>query len=110
MPHSSEVRVNPPTQIMRIRRRPKRFASQPDIGSTMAFDTRYDVTTHVPSSTVAPMLPDKWGMATFTTVVSSTSMNVASITAMVMIHGLIRRLASSGITDAIVERKPQASR
>src|SRR5664279_4683733 len=87
MPQSSEVRVKPPTQVSRIRRRPKRLASHPAMGSTMAFETRYEVTTHVPSSTVAPRFPAKWGMETLTTVVSRISMNVASITAMVTIQG-----------------------
>ena len=50
MPHSSEVRVKPATQTISMRRRPKRFASQPDMGRMMALETRYDVTTHVPSS------------------------------------------------------------
>src|ERR1022692_3117987 len=57
------------------------------MGRMMAFDTRYEVTTHVPSSTVAPRFPATWGMETLTTVVSRISMKVASITAMVTIQG-----------------------
>ncbi len=87
IPHNNDVRVNPLTQTISMRLRPKREANQPAIGRMMAFDTRYDVTTHVPSSYVAPMLPAMCGMDTLTTVVSSTSMNVASMTAMVTIQG-----------------------
>ncbi len=50
MPQSSEVRVNPVTQTISMRCRPKRVASHPAMGRMMALDTRYDVTTHVPSS------------------------------------------------------------
>ncbi len=50
IPQSSDVRVKPATQIISMRRRPKRLASHPAMGRTMAFETRYDVTTHVPSS------------------------------------------------------------
>jgi hypothetical protein len=46
------------------------------------------VTTHVPSSTLAARLPAMWGMETLTTVVSSSSMKVASITETVTIPGL----------------------
>ena len=81
MPQSSEVRVNPVTQVSRMRRRPKRLASHPDMGRMMALETRYEVTTQVPSSTVAPMLPAMCGTETLTTVVSRISMNVASMTA-----------------------------
>ena len=88
MPHSSELRVKPVTHTISIRRRPKRVASHPAMGRMMAFDTRYEVTTQVPSSTVAPILPAMCGTDTLTTVVSSTSMNVASMTAMVTIQGL----------------------
>ena len=90
IPQSSDVRVKPPTQVSKMRRRPKRLASHPAIGRMMAFETRYEVTTQVPSSTVAPRFPAMWGMETLTTVVSRISMNVASITAMVTIHGFTR--------------------
>src|SRR5579864_9247164 len=55
----------------------------------MALATRYDVRAHVASSGVAERFPAMWGRDTFTTVVSRTSMNVANITEMTMIHGLI---------------------
>src|ERR1022692_2906522 len=62
--------------------------SQPLSGSTMAFETRYDVNTHVLSSVPAERLPAIWGNATLAMLVSSTSMNVASVTVRAMIHGL----------------------
>src|ERR1035438_6755992 len=55
----------------------------------MAFATRYEVSTQVASSTVAERLPAMCGSATLATLVSSTSMNVASITVIAMIHGLM---------------------
>src|SRR5271165_5236231 len=97
MPQSSDVKVKPVTQVISTRRRPKRLASQPDIGRMTAFDTRYEVTTHVPSSTVAPTFPAMCGMETFTTVVSRISMNVPSMTAMVTIQGLTGLSAFSAI-------------
>src|SRR5512146_1666190 len=54
----------------------------------MAFETRYDVNTQVVSSTVAERLPAMCGKDTLTTVVSSTSMNVPSMTATATIQGL----------------------
>src|SRR5512147_2178350 len=83
----TDVRVKPRTQAMIMRRRPKRLANHPDMGRMMALATRYDVTTHVPSSEVAARLPEMCWMETLTTVVSRISMKVASMTAMVTIHG-----------------------
>ena len=57
------------------------------MGKTIALETRYDVTTHVPSSLVAARFPAMCGMETLTTVVSSTSMKVASITDTVTTQG-----------------------
>src|SRR5260370_17878285 len=54
----------------------------------MAFDTRYDVSTHVLSSCPAERLPAICGSATLAMLVSSTSMNVASVTVRAMIQGL----------------------
>src|SRR2546425_10052917 len=59
------------------------------MGRTIAFATRYEVSAHVASSGVAERLPAMCGNDTFTTVVSRTSMNVANITEMTMIQGLI---------------------
>src|ERR1019366_3839587 len=61
--------------------------SQPLSGSTMAFETRYDVNTQVLSSSPAERLPAIWGSATLAMLVSSTSMNVASVTVRAIIHG-----------------------
>ncbi len=54
----------------------------------MALATRYDVSAHVASSVVAAMLLAMCGSDTFTTVVSSTSMKVANMTARATIQGL----------------------
>src|ERR1022692_1730771 len=59
------------------------------MGRMMALATRYEVSTQVASSGVADRLPAMCGSATLATLVSSTSMKVASITVMAMIHGLM---------------------
>src|ERR1039457_86888 len=58
------------------------------MGRMMALATRYEVSTQVASSGVADRLPAMFGSATLATLVSSTSMKVASITVMAMTHGL----------------------
>src|SRR5271167_3207102 len=63
--------------------------SQPESGSMIAFDTRYDVSTQVDSSALAERLPLMWGSATLAMEVSSTSMNVASVTVTAITQGLI---------------------
>src|SRR5579883_2118112 len=65
-----------------------RSASQPLSGITIAFETRYEVSTHVASSCVAASPPAMCGRATFTMVMSSTSMKVASVTVRAMVQGL----------------------
>src|SRR6266581_6150051 len=55
----------------------------------MAFETRYDVSTHVDSSAPADKFPAMCGSATFAMDVSSTSMNVASVTVTAITQGLI---------------------
>src|ERR1043165_1868450 len=87
-PHRNEAMVKPVTAAISSRLRPKKLASHPVMGSTMAFATRYEVSAQVASSTLADMLPAMWGSDTLTTVVSSTSMKVASMTATATIHGL----------------------
>ena len=82
------------TESISSRFRPKRLASHPVIGRMIAFATRYDVNTQVASSMVADKLPAMWGSDTLTTVVSSTSMKVANITATAMSHGLMVRWGS----------------
>src|ERR1700722_3604884 len=54
--------------------------SQPVIGKTIALETRYEVSTHVLSSLLAPRFPAICGSATFAMLVSSTSIKAASDT------------------------------
>src|SRR5580658_11008936 len=61
--------------------------SHPLSGRTMAFETRYEVNIHVLSSWPAERLPAICGSATLAMLVSSTSMNVASVTVSAMIQG-----------------------
>src|ERR1700739_82743 len=62
----------------------------------MALETRYAVKTQVLSSRLAARLPAICGSETLATLVSSTSMNVASITVRAMIQGLISGAAGRG--------------
>src|ERR1035441_2432881 len=87
-PQKNEAVVNPMTAAISMRFRPKKLASQPVIGRMMALATRYDVRAQAASSTLTERLPAICGRDTFTTVVSSTSMNVANMTATATIHGL----------------------
>ena len=64
--------VNPATDVMSRRFRPKWRASRPVSGSAIALATRYDVSTRVDSSIVADRLPAMCGSDTLTTVVSRT--------------------------------------
>ena len=66
------------------------------MGRTMALATRYDVSAHEASSTLAERLPAICGSETLTTVVSRTSMKVPNITAMATIQGL-----TCGCADAV---------
>src|SRR5207253_10174283 len=88
-PHKNDAAVNPEVAKISNRLRPRWFASHPVMGRITAFATRYDVSAQVASSTLAERLPAICGSDTFTTVVSSTSMNVLNITETAMIHGLI---------------------
>src|SRR5271167_939904 len=71
-------------------------------GSTIAFETRYEVRTHVLSSCPAERLPAMCGRATLAMEVSSTSMNVASVTVMAMIQGLIAGRQGSALSNVAV--------
>src|SRR3974377_1290404 len=55
----------------------------------IAFETRYEVSTQVDSSALTDRFPAMCGSATFAIDVSSTSMNVASVTVTAITHGLI---------------------
>src|SRR6201996_7103698 len=66
-------------------------------GRMIAFATRYAVITHVASSCVEPSPPAMCGSDTFAMELSSTSMNVASVTVIATIHGFTRgRHATAG--------------
>ena len=80
--------MKPVIDAISRRLRPNTPASQPVSGRMMALATRYDVSAHVASSTVADRLPAMCGSETFTTVVSSTSMNVANMTESATSQGL----------------------
>src|SRR4051812_39189091 len=88
-PQRNDALVKPTTDSIKRFLRPKRLASQPVMGRMIAFATRYDVSAQVASSTVDERLPAMCGSDTLTTVVSSTSMNVANITETAMSHGLM---------------------
>ncbi len=70
--------------------RPMTEEAQAPAGSTIAFDTRYEVSTQVPWSSEAPRLPAMCGKATFAMEVSSTSIKAANATVAAMIQGLTR--------------------
>src|SRR6202040_2975855 len=87
-PHSKELTVKMPKQLMKKRFRPKAPASQPLIGRMMALETRYEVRTQVLWSLLAPRFPAMYGRATLAMLVSSTSMNAASATTTAISQGL----------------------
>src|SRR3984893_3241683 len=87
-PQSRELTVNTPKQAMKKRFRPKAPASQPLIGRMMAFETRYEVRTHVLWSLLAPRFPAMYGRATLAMLVSRTSMKAASATTTAISQGL----------------------
>src|SRR4051794_22744869 len=60
------------------------------MGSTTAFDTRYEVSTHVPSSVVAERFPAMCGSATLAMEESSASINVARVTVIAISQGFAR--------------------
>src|SRR3984957_148765 len=66
----------------------------------MAFATRFAVSTQVASSCVAPRPPAMCGKATLAMELSRTSMNVASVTVMATIHGLMLGLHGFSIAGA----------
>src|ERR1043166_8232044 len=94
MPQRNDASVKPAVDSISRRLRPNVDASQPVIGRMIALATRYDVSAQVASSVVADRLLAMCGSETLTTVVSSTSMNVANMTAIATIHGLTRGTAA----------------
>src|ERR1700730_8851099 len=88
-PHRNELTVKIATHVMEKRWRPINDDIQPESGNTIAFDTRYEVSPQVDSSAPAERFPEMCGSATFAIDVSSTSMNVASVTVMAITQGLM---------------------
>src|SRR5579862_1772948 len=109
LPQRTEASVNMKMQTMKKRFRPKRLASQPLIGRTMALDTKYDVSTQVLSSLLAPRPPAMYGKATLAMLVSSTSMNAAIATTTPMSQGLNFGRHGSRTAEAGAESTPALS-
>src|ERR1700743_1767036 len=100
-PHSTEASVNSTIQIRKNRLRPIRHAIHPLIGRMIAFETRYEVSTQVLSSLLAPRFPAMCGRATLAMLVSSTSINAASDTTNAISHGFTRGVhTDSGLATA----------
>src|SRR5947199_10219005 len=85
-PQSIDAAVNSTVEAMKKRLRPTSVDSQPVSGTTIPFETKYEVRTHVTSSTDAEKLACMCGKATFPIVTSSTSRIVASIAATATSH------------------------
>src|ERR1700727_3157261 len=96
MPQKSELTVNNEMQMRKNRLRPISETSQPVIGSTIAFETREDVSTHVLSSLLAPRFPAICGSATFAMLVSSTSIKAARDTTNAINQGFALGFHSEG--------------
>src|SRR5580692_7583798 len=103
-PQSKELMVKIPKQAMKKRFRPKAPASQPLMGRMIAFETRYEVSTHVLWSLLAPRFPAIYGRATLAMLVSRTSMNAAMATTTAISQGLNfgRQISWSAVRDAAV--------
>src|ERR1700682_1941535 len=87
---------------MKKRLRPNAPASLPLIGRMMAFETRYEVRTHVLWSLLAPRFPAMYGRATLAILVSRTSMKAASATTTAISQGLyLGRQTSWSIVRAV---------
>src|SRR5690242_15828207 len=67
--------------------RPSRDTSHPLTGNMMAFETKYEVRTHVLSSLLAPIFPAMCGRATLAMLVSRTSINAPNDTTKAISHG-----------------------
>ncbi len=75
--HSSEATVKIAMPMTKIRRRPKRSASEPPVSSIAASVSAYASITHCRSAKSALRSRSIAGSATFTIVMSSSSMKVA---------------------------------
>ena len=83
-PQAQEAIANATVDQTKSFTSPTRFASQPVMGMEMALATPNEVMTHVPWLSDEPRLPAMVGIATLAIVESSTCMNVASDSAMVI--------------------------
>src|SRR6266404_127318 len=86
---------------MKKRLRPKKSASQPLIGSTIALETRYEVNTQVLSLLLAPRLPAMWGKATLAMSVSRTSIKAARATTIPISQGLNFGFQAAGAVKGV---------
>ncbi len=96
--HSSEVRLNSPSPIMNRSLRPYRSASEPIVSSTEASVSAYASITHWMSEKLACREVAIFGSATFTIVMSSSSMNVATQTTISVHH--LRSISRDSIIAA----------
>src|SRR5262245_54023387 len=79
------------------------------MGRMTALATRYEVSAQAASSTLAERLPAIWGSETFNTVVSSTSMKVANITATATIHGFTSGCGEGDDIRSLLFMMPQSA-
>src|SRR5258708_2722169 len=87
IPQAKELKVNTTRQMRKNCFRPSRDTSHPLTGNMMAFETKYDVRTHVLSSLLAPIFPAMCGRATLAMLVSRTSIKAPSDTTKAISHG-----------------------
>jgi hypothetical protein len=85
-PQSSEATVKMPRPAAKTRLRPSRSARTPAVSTSAASEIAYASTTHWRSVKLAPRSSRIDGSAVFTTVMSSKSMNVATLTAINVHH------------------------
>ena len=100
MPHSSEAIEKPTMHMMKKRLRPITEASHPEIGSTIALVTRYEVSTQVDSSWLAARSPAIWRSDTLAMEMSSTSMKAAIATTGATSHGAAGMAPEPGAPDS----------
>src|SRR5215208_565536 len=86
IPHRNEATVKIKKPNVKTRRRPIRSASEPAVSRNAASVSEYASTTHWRLERLAPRLDWMSGSATLTTVMSSSSMNVATHTASKVHH------------------------
>src|SRR3954452_8705546 len=86
--------VKPPEQMMKMRLRPNRLATQPTGAVMMAAATMYEVNTQLIWSCDADSVPCMYGSATLAIVVSSACMMVA---VMAQIVTMLRRRPGTAI-------------